>query len=193
MNTYVFAAKMILVVPTCLALAGCVGMGPQAGITFAGDPTLGWELTALSVSTGQSYRLTRRHREPWEERPWDKRTYVVWEPGLGAPVGSSSWDSTVWLAGGGATLGARWDVREAESDEGDSDERRTVVDSAPIYGLWAGSNVSVPSSPDPCETQPRWYGSLSIGWRGDEVYLTPKVGFFVWPAFCLNLSGLNGL
>ncbi len=164
-------------------LLGCFAMGPQAGITFAGDPTLGWELSALSVSTGQSYRLTRRHLEPWQARPWDQRTYVVWEPALGTTVGPASLDSRVWLAGGGPTVGAKWDVRGADSDEG-----RTVVESAPVGGLWVGTNVSYPSEPPPCGgMQPRYFGSVSIGWRGDELYLTPKIGFFMMPTgICLE-------
>jgi hypothetical protein len=141
-------AEALLVTASGSASLGCFGFGPQAGITFDGNPTLGWEASALSVSTGQSYRLGRRARREDEDstqailkRPWDKRTYVVWEPGFGAPLRTTSDNSSAVLAGGGFSLGGRWDVRETTSDQG---EGRKVVDAAAIAGFWAGTNDSVP-------------------------------------------------
>lgn len=171
---------------------GCLGFGPQAGITFDGNPTLGWEVSALSVSTGQSFRLGLRERgkdtdseKAILERPWDQRTYVVWEPGILIPVAGNAPDSWMLMAGGGFSLGGRWDVREVESDEG---EVHTVVDPAATGGFWVGGNESVPQAPSGCGGfQPRFSGSLSIGVRGDEIYVTPKLGVFLWPqGICLD-------
>jgi hypothetical protein len=163
-------------------------------MTFDGHPTLGWEATALSVSTGQSFRMDRRapsgdpgSTEARLERPWDRRAYVVWEPGYAAFVGPNSTDAPWLLVGGGFSAGRRWDVREVESADG---EVRDVVDAAGIAGFWAGANDSVPMESPGCGGfQPHMYGSVSIGVRGNEIYVTPKLGVFLAPrGICLDLG-----
>jgi hypothetical protein len=160
-----------------LSLSGCyAGIGPTVGIlTSSGTPTLGWEASGFTAAIGQSYAVRRA-----SERPWRVRTYVAWEPRVGIPTRDLSNDNSgaFGFAGLGGTLGARWEV---------------VDDAAPpprphfLGGVWLGGGYAFPvTGQQSCGGAWRPYLSLAIGFRADEVYLSPKFGAIDNPGFCLN-------
>jgi hypothetical protein len=155
--------------PACLS--GCyAGVGPTVGVVVpSGTPTLGWEASAASFTVAQSY-ATR----PPPERPgrptWTSRTYVLWEPRVGAQVT----DDKRFYLGGGASVGVQWTHARSLPEP----------DFHMQGGGWAGGVFAISSeeSLDSCARNDRAYVSLALGVRGDEISLTPKVGWMTLPA-----------
>ena len=142
-------------------------IGPSVGIVLPqGRPTIGWEASAISVAAGQVFAFGGPGTDA--QPAWTRRTYVVWEPRFGEDTRRSN-----IMAGGGGTLGLRWDR--------DGDPQKP----SPLFlgGVWGGAMV--PSDPHTNyfsgHTLP--YFSIALGWRGDEIYLTPKVGVLQEPNF----------
>lgn len=152
------------------SLAGCASVGPQIAVSSRGQVRAGWEASALTVSTGQTYRLASAAPGP------RRRTYVAWEPGFGGiltPHAQST--DALGFAGGGLTLGARWDT----SDDG------TV--GGGMIGAW-GSTVIVtpPIIENRCDWEPHGYVSFTLGVRDDEFYFAPKLGVVAIPDICFS-------
>jgi hypothetical protein len=179
-----------------VAPCGCLfGVGPQAGLTFEGRPTLGWELGAASFALGESFVVgtpkdeaalfANANLNPDPRGPvWNRRTYLVWEPRWGASLLGISGSYPAWLLGGGGSLGMRWDV----SDVGASAHH---TDYGFIGGVWAGATAAgaALNTPSSClDTEWHGYVSIALGVRGNEVYLAPKLGVFGVPKICLHFD-----
>ena len=145
-----------------LLSGGCfAAAGPTVGIVVpAGRPTIGWEASGSVISFGQSFAAER----------WRHRTYFLFEPRLGRTLGSSS----DYFAGGGLSLGWRLDT---------TSERAGPPDWVWTGGAFAGGGRLIDRTGDPAP-----YVSISLGIRGDEIYLAPKVGFFAAPDVGGNIS-----
>ena len=156
------AMRVLLVI--ALLSGGCfAAAGPTVGIVIPeGRPTIGWEASASVLSFGQSFAAER----------WRRRTYFLFEPRLGRALGSSD-----YFAGGGLSLGGRLDT---------ASEAAGPPQWAWIGGGFAGGGRFINGTNNGGDPAP--YLSISLGIRGDEIYLAPKLGFFVPPELDFSLS-----
>jgi hypothetical protein len=162
-------------VGSALLVSSCYGaIGPSVGFVRNGPVTLGWELSGVTATVGSSYALGTAG-----ERPWRTRTFVAWEPRVGLPT--RNLDGSV--AGGfpflglGGTIGAHWDTVDGA----------TAPPKAQFLGgTWVGGGYAFPISQSGCDDAIHPYVSFAFGMRGDEVYLTPKVGVLDVPTVCIS-------
>jgi hypothetical protein len=179
--------RAILLVALGSAAVGCyAAVGPSIGyVPAAHRMTMGWELSAATFATGQSYAVGGS--APLEATSgsgrWARRTYLVWEPRFGflpGLVGERQGSSAFATAGAGATLGARWDAAPSESGPGRA---------AMLGGVWGGGAYVLSGSDQAvCDEDWRTTFSLALGFRGGEFYLTPKVGVLNVPEVCINFD-----
>jgi hypothetical protein len=148
-----------------LLSGGCfAAAGPTIGIVVPeGRRTIGWQASGSVLSFGQSFAADG----------WRRRSFFVFEPRLGRPLGSSE-DNFV---GAGLSLGLRWDAAA---------EPAGAQETAFIAGGFAGGGRFITGTDNGGDPAP--YLSISLGIRGDEIYLAPKVGFFVPPELDFNVS-----
>ncbi len=152
------------------ALSGCYAtVGPTIGFTIKGEPTLGFEAGASTLTYGKT--LIYGGHPAGTERQRRVRSFWAWEPGY--PFSSKSGEQLSWLALG-ASVGQSW--------EADGEKHW-------FGGAWTGAGHS-PNiiNDDGCGEDLRPYGMLLLGYRGDGFYLAPKVGLMLEPKFCLNLK-----
>ena len=160
---------------SALLLSNCYGaIGPSVSFVRNGPVALGWELSGVTATVGSSYALGTAG-----ERPWKSRTFVAWEPRVGLPTRHLDGSDTGGFAflGLGGTLGARWDVIDGAT---------TPPRAQFLGGTWVGGGYAFPTSQSGCDDAIHPYLSLAFGMRGDEVYLTPKVGVLDVPNFCIS-------
>jgi hypothetical protein len=178
------AVLFSLILPACFA-----AVGPSVGIRLSdASPTIGWEVSAATIAGGQVYALRGDRPQPAvpagssssqssSQSRWVRRTFLVWEPRLGHTVpGSAS-----VLIGGGGTVGAKWDDSAAAGKGGGQF----------LGGAWAG--VAIPIEPRRFDLEGRTdvYVSIAVGIRGDELYLTPKVGVFQEPEVTISAGDFH--
>jgi hypothetical protein len=90
-------------------------------------------------------------------------------------------DHSSGFAGAGGTLGWRWDRLNG-----------VTATARGIFGGWTGGGYT-PKPPQHTCTQ--WYVSVAAGIRGDEVYVTPKLGGVCIPPapdFSMNWGSAAG-
>jgi hypothetical protein len=151
-----------------LGAPGCyAGAGPTVGVTFAGRPTIGWEVGGATLALGQSYEAG--HAISAEEERGD-RTYLAWEPRYGLGHYAEASDALT-IYGAGLTLGARMDRLEGRPAFG------------AIGGFWGGATYVFDDDRRKCAGGVQVYTSFALGMRGEEVYAAPKVG--VIDVYCL--------
>jgi hypothetical protein len=160
-----------------LLLPGCyAAIGPQIGLVLPeGRPTVGWELSAASFSVGQVVAAHGTRADDGSPG-WTRRTYVAWEPRFGVDTNRAS-----VFVGGGGTLGMRWDR---------CDDLRLASGSF-LGGLWGGAVVPFDPHTDYLSGHTIPYFSIALGWRGDEIYLAPKLGVLQEPSFPSDVGGFG--
>jgi hypothetical protein len=173
---YVRRSDPRLLLPLLL-LSGCfAAAGPSFGLVLPeGRPTIGWELSAATVSVGQVFASDGPVKEG--RPPWVQRTFLAWEPRVGRTAGSTS-----ILCGGGATLGASWD-RTAD--------QAAAPGATGLFGFWGGAAVPYDRQTDWFSGRTDVYFSVALGLRGDELYLTPKVGVLREPQLTISIGSFH--
>ena len=165
----------LLFVLAAVLIPGCyAAVGPSIGIVLPqGRPTFGWELSAVTGEVGQVFASSG---PPVDGRPaWTRRTFLVWEPRMGATIGSSG-----ILAGGGLTFGASWDRSQDSSARAGGEF---------LFGFWGGAVVPYDRHTNYLSGQTMPYLSISLGVRGDELYLAPMVGVLQEPTLTIGFGG----
>lgn len=158
---------------------GCyAGLGPTLG-SAGGSPTLGWEASAATVTVGQSFatdsEATLVRRAKPHEDSFTRRTYLLWEPRLGPPPYEAGGAYT--FGGAGASIGMRWD--RVASATGDA---RTHFGA--LGGAFLGGGHAFDYGARTCDVSFQPYVSVAVGFRGNEVYVTPKGGVVGVPQIC---------
>jgi hypothetical protein len=155
------------------------GIGPSIGMA-GGSPTLGWEVSAATVSVGQSFATKSESAlaatAKSDDYNFKRRTYLLWEPQLGKVFGDT--EETFAFTGLGGSIGMRWDTVAGGAG------RREF---GPLGGLFVGAGVAggaPPAANGHCKNHASPYGSLVIGFRGSEFYLMPKVGVALVSELC---------
>lgn len=180
------------------SLSGCfAAAGPTIGLDLpTGRATLGVEASAETFTIAHSVALGGHHSEPAKRAPpsareqthtltpsnsadtkdWSTHTYLLWEPGLGAPLGDNTASTFDWL-GGGASVGIRLN-RYGEAP----------MDANLVAGAWAsgGHALSGQESRACGASDTRPFVALVVGVRGLELYASPKLGVMHVPGFCWN-------
>lgn len=155
------------------------GVGPSFGIAGR-SPTIGWELSTATVSLGQSFatdsEATLIANAKSGEQVFKRRTYLLWEPQYGAVRGDIN--HTFGFSGVGGSIGLRWDKLAG------TDHRQFGA----LGGAFIAAGAARGVGPG-CDTVATPYVSLSIGARGSEIYVLPKVGGLLVPKICFSASG----
>lgn len=161
-----------------LCCACYAGIGPSIGFA-GGSPTVGWELSAATVSVGQSFATKSSAALAASARPDDynfkRRTYLLWEPQIGKLFADT--DKTFPFAGLGGSIGMRWDAVAGSERTEFGPLGGAFVAGGAARGVPVHANGECPASLSP-------YVSLVLGVRGSEFYLMPKVGAALASELC---------
>ena len=174
------AGKAVVACVAALASSGCYGaLGPTIGVALDnGRATAGFELSAATLTVAHSFAFKRPSTPDPGSRAWRHRTSILWEPSIGTVVGDSK--KAFQFVGMGPTLGMRWDgLDDGSSDFGFSG------------GVWVSGGTALSRGEQGCSDEVRPYATLILGIRGDELYLSPKVGIVDVPRFCISLGSFG--